>query len=125
MKVEVSNGEILDKVSILEIKIANITNSEKLINVRKELDILRPLSSPLLRIGNVQELYQDLLRTNTRLWHIEDKLREKERMLAFDTEFIELARDVYFTNDKRAEIKKQINTITNSELTEEKSYEQY
>lgn len=125
MKVEVSNGEILDKVSILEIKTVNIANPEKLINVRKELDILRPLSSPLLRIGNVQELYENLLRANTRLWHIEDKLREKERILGFDAEFIELARNVYFTNDKRAEIKKQINIVTNSELTEEKSYEQY
>lgn len=125
MKVEVSNGEILDKLSILEIKIANITDPGKLINIKKELDVLKPLADSLLVLEEVKYFYERLLGTNTKLWYIEDKLREKECMRAFDAEFIILARSVYLTNDLRAEIKKQINIITNSELIEEKSYEKY
>lgn len=125
MKVEVSTGEVLDKLSILELKKELISDKDKLINITKEYEILYQVTEKLLHDQEVTILYNKLLEVNRALWYIEDNLREKERYKEFDQEFIELARDVYFTNDKRAEIKKQINIITNSELVEEKSYEQY
>jgi len=125
MKIEVSNGEVLDKITILKIKKHSIGDSVKLVNVEKELALLENSTSILISQPNVKELFIKLLHTNQALWEIEDSLREKERLKEFDQEFIELARSVYFTNDKRAEIKKQINLVTNSELVEEKSYEQY
>jgi len=125
MKVDISNGELLDKLSILEIKLDKIKNDVKLYNVRKEADILRPLCESLLRDEKVKLLYDELLRINTELWEVEDVLREKERLQTFDQLFVEYARSVYFTNDKRARIKKEINLLTNSELIEEKSYESY
>jgi arginyl-tRNA--protein-N-Asp/Glu arginylyltransferase len=125
MKVEVSTGEILDKVSILYLKKELILDKAKLTNIIKEYDTLYQVIEEFTYNVEVYKLYNKLLEVNRDLWHIEDKLREKERYKEFNQEFIELARDVYFTNDKRAEIKKQINILTNSELIEEKSYEQY
>lgn len=125
MKVEVSTGEILDKVSILYLKKELILDKAKLSNIIKEYDTLYQVIEEFMYNVEVYKLYNKLLEVNRELWHIEDKLREKERYKEFNQEFIELARDVYFTNDKRAEIKKQINIVTNSELIEEKSYEQY
>lgn len=125
MKIEVSTGEVLDKLSILSLKKEFILDGNKLDNVSREYEVLYRATEDLLQSEQVYKLYSDLLQINRALWHIEDKLREKERHKEFDQEFIELARDVYFTNDRRAEIKKQINIITNSELVEEKSYEQY
>lgn len=125
MKVEVSNGELLDKLSILEIKLDKIQDDVKLHNIRREKEILYPYCKILLNEEQVQNLYLELVSVNRKLWDVEDLLREKERNKIFDHEFIELARSVYFTNDDRAKIKKKINIITKSELVEEKSYKSY
>lgn len=125
MLVEVSNGELLDKFSILQIKLRKIVNSTKLHNIKKESSILEPLCNILFESNSVCEEYQTLLQINEALWDIEDAIREKERRQEFDSEFISLARSVYFTNDRRSEVKKKINLLTDSELTEEKSYESY
>lgn len=122
MKVEVSNGEILDKLSILEIKLEKIKDENKLKNIQGEYNILKNTSKEIVFDTNI---YEKLLNVNNRLWNIEDKLREKERKKEFDTEFIELARSVYFTNDERADIKRKINIETKSKLIEEKSYKKY
>ena len=126
IKIDVSVGEIMDKLSILEIKSEKIDNVEKLLNVRKELDSLLPaVALPTYQTNEVKRLTSELKKVNLRLWEIEDAIRLKESEKCFDEEFIELARSVYFTNDKRAEIKKQINLKTNSGLVEEKSYQDY
>lgn len=125
MKVEVSNGELLDKLSILQIKLDKIEDSVKLHNIQHEEEVLRPYCQTLLDNEEVQRLYSELLSVNKKLWDIEDSIREKERNRTFDQEFIELARAVYFTNDDRAKIKKTINIVTQSELVEEKSYKSY
>lgn len=123
MKIEVSNGEILDKLSILEIKMEKITDKEKKENIRKEFDLLVEAASAIL--SREHELYQSLLEVNRRLWDIEDRIRELERKKDFGSAFIETARAVYFENDRRAAIKKKINELTGSGLTEEKSYKPY
>lgn len=125
MKIEISNGELLDKLSILGIKLKNIIDNNKLLNIQKEYDILLQYATNLLKNDTVAEQYKTLQNTNTKLWHIEDNIRIKEHKKEFDNEFIELARSVYITNDQRAEIKKRINIITSSTLVEEKSYESY
>lgn len=123
MKIEVSNGEILDKLSILEIKMEKITDEEKKENIRKEFDLLVEAASAIL--SREHELYQSLLEVNRKLWDIEDRIRELERNKDFGSAFIETARAVYYENDRRAAIKKKINEITGSGLTEEKSYKPY
>jgi hypothetical protein len=125
MQVEISNGELLDKLSILLIKVRNITDTDKLHNVQTEIDILSPLCETLLVNSDIKVLFDELLIVNTELWDVEDFLREKERVKEFDTDFIEFARRVYYTNDKRARIKKQINLLSNSSIIEEKSYTPY
>lgn len=125
MLVEVSNGELLDKFSILQIKLRKIVDSVKLSNIKKESSILEPLCNTLFEVSTVYTEYQILLQINETLWDIEDAIREKERRQEFDSEFVSLARNVYFTNDRRSEIKKKINLLTNSLLMEEKSYESY
>ncbi len=124
MKVEVSNGEIVDKISILLIKVEKNKDSNKINNVNEELKQLLPC---LDKIGiNIEdELFKKLKKMNLKLWDIEDKLRKLELQKKFNGEFIELARQVYYTNDLRAIIKKEININTGSELIEEKSYEDY
>jgi nitrogenase molybdenum-iron protein alpha/beta subunit len=124
MKVEVSNGEIVDKITILKIKSEKITDVDKLKNIHTELNELLPL---LDEIGvNVNsEMFNELYTINSELWVIEDDLRELERKRDFGDEFIRLARAVYYTNDKRFEIKKRINLKTQSNFVEEKSYKQY
>ena len=122
MKIEVSIAEILDKMSILEIKMDKIKDETKLVNIRKEYNYLKDISQQLS--FNIEN-YNELLKINKKLWDIEDNIRDKERNKVFDTEFIELARSVYFTNDKRCEIKKQININSNSNFIEEKSYQKY
>src|SRR5210317_1803273 len=109
MKIEVSIGEIVDKLSILQIKKLNILDEEKLINVKKEYDYLLQVVESDLNFSTSDELYEELFITNKKLWDIEDKIRDKERDKSFDDEFIELARSVYFTNDERSKIKKDIN----------------
>ena len=127
MKIEVSNGELLDKISILELKLLKIEDKEKLINIQKEFDELNPLCVELFEKfgGQLQNHYLELARINGLLWDIEDWIRNCEREKRFDGEFIQLARSVYVTNDQRSEVKKLINTTTGSELVEEKSYEDY
>ena len=127
MKIEVSNGEILDKITILVIKSKKITDPIKLKNINNELDELQPFLDVVGYESNstVNSLVKELESVNEKLWDVEDKLRDKERSKQFDDEFIKLARDVYFTNDERAKIKKHLNEVTNSKLVEEKSYQKY
>lgn len=125
MKIEVSNGEILDKISILEIKKARINSPEKLVNIEKELSELLPLYEVLVTSDEVRKKYQELKSVNEQLWDIEDDIREWEDRYYFGDKFVELARLVYITNDRRAKIKKDINLLSGSELIEEKSYKQY
>jgi hypothetical protein len=127
MLVEVSNGELLDKISILELKMLKIEDEEKLVNVHKEFDTLNPLVVELFENhdGQLQNHYLELAKINGELWDIEDWIRDCEREKRFDKEFVELARSVYITNDKRCEVKKLINILTSSGLIEEKSYKEY
>jgi hypothetical protein len=127
MKVEISNGELLDKISILELKLLKIEDEEKLTNIMVEFDALNPLVIELFEKhdGQLQNHYLELAKINGQLWDIEDWIRDCEREKNFDKEFVELARSVYITNDKRSEVKKIINILTSSELVEEKSYKDY
>ena len=127
MQVEVSIGEFLDKISILELKLLNIKDKSKLVNIKREFYYLNPFCTELLEThgDELKSLYLKLSRINGDLWVIEDKLRELESEKQFDDEFIELARSVYFTNDRRSEVKKDINLLTGSEIIEEKSYKEY
>ena len=119
----ISIGELIDKITILEIKKNKLQNS-KLKNVLKELSYLRKLMEKH-KIEITNDLYAQLKEINLTLWDIEDQIRIKEKNKEFDNNFIELARSVYFKNDKRAEIKKSINKLSNSEITEEKFYSEY
>ena len=127
MKVEVSNGELLDKLTILELKLSNISDVKKLTNIQKEHDELNPLAGQLFDSygEKLKNLYKQLAEINSELWTIEDDIRECERNKDFGSDFVTLARAVYFTNDKRSEIKKSINLLTGSGFVEEKSYEDY
>ena len=124
--VPVSVGEVIDKVTILEIKSERITDEAKLSNVAAELEALRPLvSGGVFDSAELVELTDGLRRVNAELWDIEDNIRAEEAGCRFGDRFIELARAVYITNDRRAELKKKINLATGSDLVEEKSYEDY
>jgi hypothetical protein len=123
MKIEVSNGEIMDKLSIIQIKLERISDEAKLKNLRKEHEILLEAAASVMSTDD--PLYLDLYRVNTELWDIEDRIRDLERKKDFGKEFVDTARAVYFRNDERSEIKKKINIKTSSALTEEKSYEKY
>ena len=127
MKVEVSNGELLDKLTILELKLTNITNVQKLSNIQKEHDELSPLADQLFNSygEELKNLHKKLTEINSELWTIEDDIRECERNKDFGSDFVSLARAVYFTNDKRSDVKKAINLLTDSGFVEEKSYEDY
>lgn len=122
----VSFGELLDKIAILQIKSERMTDPAKLANVRHELSALEStwMAHPAAR-GDIARLRQDLKAVNERLWVIEDDIRLKEKAQAFDQEFIALARAVYFENDERARIKKDINLALGSAYVEEKSYQDY
>jgi predicted nuclease with TOPRIM domain len=126
IKIDLSVGELLDKITILQIKAERITCAEKLENINKELQVLLSHwnASPFSN-NDLNEDINELKSINESLWDIEDKIRDKEAEQKFDEEFIELARSVYFTNDKRADVKKTINSKTGSELVEEKSYSDY
>ena len=127
MKIEISTGELMDKLSILEIKLQRIKDPNKSTNVEKELKELNKHFQDLLdQYGEpIKNHYLELSKINKILWDIEDNIRKKEAAGEFDSEFVELARSVYITNDQRAKVKKSINLFTNSELLEEKSYSQY
>ena len=122
----VSFGELLDKIAILQIKAERMSDPEKVANVRKELDALSAtwLEHPAAQ-SQIPELRADLKAVNERLWEIEDDIRACEHRQCFDEEFIRLARAVYFENDERARIKKQINLALGSAYVEEKSYNDY
>ena len=126
IRVPVSFGELIDKITILEIKSERIEDAAKLANVRRELDALNAVwtASPVAGI-DIGALRQGLREVNERLWAIEDDIRMKEAAQAFDAGFIQLARSVYFENDERARLKREINTALGSSLVEEKSYKDY
>ena len=121
----VSLGELVDKISILIVKKKNIADENKLNQVNKELSLLQEILSKHITEEQINAYLNDLIDINSKLWIIEDDIREYERKKIFDSKFIELARSVYFTNDKRAKIKLDINEKYGSELVEVKSYEQY
>jgi len=124
MQVEVSVGEVVDKVSILSIKLKKIKNPEKLQNIQKEYDTLvAPMQAAGILVTSDE--FQRLESINLKLWDIEDRIRLKEVAHAFDAEFIELARSVYFINDDRASVKKEINLKYGSDIIEEKEYVEY
>ncbi len=126
IQVPISPGELLDKLTILEIKSARMSDAAKLSNVRRELQLLEATwRSSAYAQHDVQAQWTALRAINEKLWDIEDRIRDKERAQAFDQEFIELARAVYFTNDERAAVKREINTRLGSSIVEEKSYAQY
>ncbi len=122
MEIEVGIGEIVDKLSILMIKKEKITDPNKLKNIMKEFIYLDEIVKKL-KISD--EDVSDFLSVNKKLWQVEDDIREKERNKIFDKEFIELAREVYITNDLRAEIKRKTNEKYSSDFIEEKSYSKY
>jgi len=124
--VPVSFGELLDKIAILQIKSERMSDPAKLANVRNELSALEKtwMAHPAAA-GDVAELRAQLKAVNERLWEIEDDIRIKEKAQAFDAEFVRLARSVYFENDERARIKKDINLALGSSYVEEKSYQDY
>jgi hypothetical protein len=124
--VPVSFGELIDKITILEIKAAHIRDAAKLANVRTELDLLNSTwtQDPASRTDISHERAR-LKAVNETLWDIEDRIRLKEKAQAFDAQFIELARSVYFRNDERAAVKREINLKLGSQLVEEKSYQDY
>jgi len=126
IKVPISPGELLDKITILTIKSRRMTDAKKLANVRVELHALEEIWANSAPAGiDVQGDIQALLAVNERLWVIEDDIRDKERAQAFDAEFIRLARAVYIENDERAAVKRRLNIKLGSGLVEEKSYSDY
>jgi len=126
LNVPVSVGEVVDKVTILEIKSVRITDPDKLRNITAELDSLHPLvGGGVFDSEEVVALIDALRAVNGELWDIEDNIRAEDAAGRFGARFIELARAVYVTNDRRAELKKQINLVTGSALLEEKSYESH
>ena len=121
----ISLGELVDKISILIIKKKNITDETKLDHVKKELDFLQKTLMNYVQQEEINNYLENLININSKLWNIEDDIRECERKKLFDQTFIDLARSVYFTNDERAKVKNDINKIFGSELVEVKSYEEY
>jgi hypothetical protein len=126
IKVPISPGELIDKITILQIKSDRMTDPAKLANVRIELALLQATwrESPHAT-ADIEAQWSALRRINEKLWDVEDEIRDKERARAFDQEFIELARAVYVTNDERAAVKREINTRLGSKIVEEKSYAKY
>ncbi|WP_255720132.1 DUF6165 family protein [Oryzibacter oryziterrae] len=125
IEVPVSWGEMIDKITILEIKAARMSDSAKVENVRKELDLLNGKLGPARGNAVVAGLTDKLRDVNAALWDIEDEIRDCEREQDFGPRFIALARSVYFTNDKRADLKREINLELSSGIVEEKSYKPY
>ena len=124
--IPISWGELFDKLTILQIKLENLKDKKALKNVKIEHDQLQLIyNNNFLENQNAKLFLTDLKEINKKLWNIEDKIRDKERNKVFDKEFVELARNVYITNDKRSSIKRNINKIFRSEIIEEKSYEDY
>ena len=126
IQVPVSPGEVLDKITILEIKSERMDDPDKLANVRRELELLQVTWQQTVDDDEtVRRIHAELKSINEALWEIEDDIRDKERAREFDKRFIELARSVYVTNDQRANAKKELNIYLGSEIVEEKSYQDY
>ena len=121
----VSLGELVDKISILHIKNINIKDDEKLKLIREELELLNQTLNKHIKNNDIQNYLDSLIEINSRLWVIEDDIRDCERNKKFDQTFIDLARSVSFTNDKRSEVKLEINKKFGSKIIEVKSYEEY
>ena len=125
-QIPISWGELLDKITILQIKLENLTAQNALNNVARELKQLQSICSQSCpKTIKPKQLELELKKINQKLWDIEDKIRDKERNKSFDDEFIQLARSVYITNDERSRIKRRINETFGSDLIEEKSYADY
>ena len=123
---EISPGELLDKISILEIKIEKVKDKNSLEEVKKEHKILKEIQTSSIEMtGKIKDLFQSVKNVNVKLWNTEDKLRICEKNKDFDKNFIELARGVYFANDERAELKSKINKILKSNIIEIKQYDNY
>jgi len=123
---EISPGELLDKITILEIKIEKVKDKNNLEEIKKEHKILKEIQTSSIEItGKIKDLFQSVKNVNIKLWNIEDKLRICEKNKNFDKNFIELARGVYFANDERAELKSKINKILKSNIIEIKQYDNY
>ena len=123
MKIEVSNGEIVDKLTIIDIKLKCINNVEKRKNLRAEYIILDAAVTKIIKRDH--KYYKELLKINQELWDVEDKIRDLERDKNFGEKFINTARAVYFTNDKRSKVKRQLKDVPEYDLIEEKSYQKY
>ncbi len=122
----VSWGELIDKITILEIKIEQMSDAEKLKNVQHEYDVLSKTRDSFAPLPNgLGDLTKSLKEINKQLWDIEDDIRDQERQKQFGDRFVELARAVYFTNDKRANLKRDVNDLMGSDVVEEKSYQDY
>jgi len=124
--IPISPGELLDKITILQIKSERIADPAKLVNIRTELDMLQKVWQDAVRADDViRALGAELKAINETLWEIEDDIRDEERNKRFGDRFVELARSVYVTNDERADAKKRVNLHLNSSIVEEKSYQDY
>jgi hypothetical protein len=123
--VPTSWGELIDKITILEIKVERLESESARANAARELGLLREIASPVLARGETAGLVGRLKKLNQALWEIEDRIREHERAGTFDAAFIELARSVYKTNDQRGAVKRELNLALGSGLVEEKSYKPY
>ncbi len=124
--VPVSPGEVLDKITILEIKSDRMSDPDQLVNVRRELELLRAAwSGSVPADDTVDRLHAELREVNEALWDIEDEIRDRERNRDFGERFVALARSVYVTNDRRARLKKELNLHLGSQIVEEKSYREY
>jgi hypothetical protein len=123
--IPVSVGELIDKLSILQVKKLKITNPEGLKYVSEEFELLYNQSEIYFKVNEIKSLYESLTEVNSALWDVEDKLRVFESEKKFDNEFIELSRKVYYTNDERFRLKNEINLITSSKIREVKDYKPY
>jgi uncharacterized protein YqgQ len=124
--VEIAPGELIDKITILEIKLENIRDEAKLLNIKHEYAILTDvLRREVVQTPDLTRLTAALKEVNAELWRIEDGIRDQERAKSFDAEFVSLARSVYRTNDRRAALKREINELLSSAIIEEKSYADY
>jgi hypothetical protein len=126
IRVDIAPGELIDKLTILEIKLENIKDERKLANIRSEYaDLMGVFRSSIAETSRLNTLIAELKRINATLWRIEDEIREQERAGTFGQAFVDLARSVYRTNDLRAATKREINELLNSGIIEEKSYSPY
>ena len=123
---EISPGELLDKISILEIKLEKVKDKDRQKRIKNEYDILKKVQNSSIEMSDkIKDLYRSVSNVNSKLWDIEDKLRICEQNKDFGKNFIELAREVYFNNDKRSKIKSEINKILGSNIKEVKEYAKY